>query len=126
MKIEFIPDGSDDCPLVRLSNFDHMEARSFVESVDLLVRRRLSEVRLDQATYVEAVGGCRLCLTVGGKDRGVVQTSTGTFEWTLTRDGWIDVCCLAKPFFYGKLVGRFQWLSEHSDISVLFSPDGNW
>jgi hypothetical protein len=126
MKIEYLPTGSDDCPLIRLYEFGHPEVEQLLASVDLLAKGQVVEMSLHEAPYVESVDGCRLYLKTGKKDIGVVETGDNSFDWILTDEGWDDLVWLARPFLDGILHNRFQWLDERTDISVLFSPDGGW
>jgi hypothetical protein len=48
------------------------------------------------------------------------------FEWTLSVQGWISAANLVEPFCRRAEGGYFQWLDEHSGISLLLTPNGHW
>jgi hypothetical protein len=43
-----------------------------------------------------------------------------------TASTWLDIAALVEPF--GEIVkpGRYQWLTEKGDASLLLSFDGSW
>jgi hypothetical protein len=127
MKLEFLASGSPDCPLIRLYDFDMAAAVRLRE-----VFRRLSDASLPSAPLheqlgIEAIDGCRLDLRLGGRDRGIVQTTPSSFECILTAEGWSKVVDLMEPFCDS--VGKprhYQWLNEDGEVSLLLSPLGSW
>jgi hypothetical protein len=126
MKLEYLPDGSDMCPLVRLYEFDMASARRLHDAFCSLASGSLQRVRLEEIVSVESVDGCRITFTCGLKDSGVVQTAQREFDVVLSAQGWTHTAGLAEPFVEGSLAG-YQWLTEQAgDIRLLLSPQGGW
>jgi len=126
MKIEFLRDGADMCPLVRIYEFGTAEARRLHDTFCALASGALQRARLEEIVAVDSVDGCRITFSRGAKDRGVVQVHDRDFDVELTADGWSHTAGLAEPFRENCSAG-YQWLTEHAgDIQLLFSPHGDW
>jgi hypothetical protein len=125
MKIEFLPSGSPDCPLIRLYGFDRTEATRLREIVNRLASGSQEAISLHEEIGVEPLGGCKLDLRLGGQDLGIVQNAPLSFQCILTADRWSDMACLLQPFCETE-GSIFQWLNEDGKISLLLSRDGKW
>jgi hypothetical protein len=128
MRLEFLPDGSPDCPILRIFDFDSVGADFLRRHVISLADGDLTVIFVHEFTIVEAIDGCRLVLKASDADLGVVKISVDNeFECLLTEATWTQVAALMEPFCVPvDHRGTFQWLDETSDISFLFSPDGMW
>ena len=125
MKLEFLPDGSDDCPLVRAYDFLPSELARFAAALSALASREPQRIAVHELSGVEAVFGCRLFLRSGSEDRGLVQLPTPAhFECILTPDGWCNVSGLTEAFVHGG--SAHQWLVTYGDAKWLLSRDGQW
>jgi hypothetical protein len=120
MKLEYLADGSRDCPLVRLYEFDHAEARSLRNLERSLVSGDRSSVALHDEAWAESVGGCRLTLR-----RGVREVDPLNFECVLNSGGWSNIEGLLDPFCDSHTAG-FQWLTRESSVALLISQTGQW
>lgn len=130
MKMEYLPDGSVDCPLVRLYEFDQQQAVWLRAVFMSLASSTNKDVSLHDESLVEAVDGCELVLRLGAKSIGVWRKKRlwgkGIhLECTLTSGGWENVASLMEPFCEGDLNG-YQWLDENGPVSLLLSPGGRW
>ena len=127
MKLDFLPDGSADCPLVRIWGFMPTEARRLHEAATRLAGGQTEPVEVHSLTGVEPIDGCQLTLRVGREDRGVYALiGVNSFECLLRRPIWEHVANLIRPFCEEAKPGYFQWLDESGDISLLLSVDGQW
>jgi hypothetical protein len=127
MKLQFLPDGSDDCPLVRVYDFLPAEIGELFSALSALASGEQQSIAVHELPGVEAVVGCRLFLRSGLKDRGLVQlTAPASFECILSAGGWEDVAGLTEPFVAGS--GGYQWLSTSGDAKWLISgiTGGQW
>jgi len=124
MKLEYLHEGSPDCPLIRLYEFDRSEASRLKDVFSNLAKRTTSNISLDAQPFITAVNNCRLGLTRGEHDIGI-KGSGEVFECVLTSEGWKAVEGLTEPFCETELAG-FQWLNEDGDVSLLLSPKGTW
>jgi hypothetical protein len=125
MKLEFLRDGTADCPLIRLYHFDKMEVRRLKAIFDSLSTGVLREVALHFEPGIDAVDGCQVYLNVGKSDLGFAERERLTFEGKLTTTTWADVASLASPFCTEDLGGRYQWLNEDGPVSLLLSDSAN-
>ena len=126
MKIEFLPEGSEVCPLIRLFDFDPSEAKRLVGIFTQLADGSLQSVVLTETSGFEPIAGCCLVLRVGEKNHGILAKGIGSFECILEKSQWEQVVGLAEPFCSSSTRGNFQWLDETSSISLLISPTGCW
>jgi hypothetical protein len=129
MKLEFLADGSDDCPLIRLYDFDLTGAMRLREALRALSDGSRQSIPLHEEWWMKPVDDCQLVLRVGRRDLGVVQRLTMRFECVLTEDGWLEVKGLTDPFCIepeNEAIVSYQWLNEDGEISLLLSPTGKW
>jgi len=125
MKLEFLAEGSPDCPLIRLYSFTPAEALCLNATVDQLDDGGTQEVALHREPFIEPVDACFLTLRLGKRDQGIVPRAPFQFECILSDEGWLDVSALLRPFCETDTKG-FQWLVEQGPISLLLSVDGKW
>ena len=122
MKIEYLPEGAAECPLVRLYGLD---LRSFVDlreitrhlgnssnrSYDLNCRRGFHLVNLNSFTL---------------NNFGNMGTTfrNGIFTWELQRSQWHVVSMLIEPFIDEPVDGNsYQWLSGPDAVDPLCTGD---
>jgi hypothetical protein len=126
MKIEYLPDGSEACPLVRLFDFKTSEIAELLAACRALHDGPLGHYRLDAIRSLESIGGCQLSLEAGVRDRGLVLVAPpAEFRWVLSRLTWDNVEGLLAPFEKHEIDG-FQWLDSIGEASLLISRDGSW
>jgi hypothetical protein len=125
VKLKYLADGSPDCPLIRLYEFDQSEARKLRQLVKSLVAGVRQDVALQNELWVEPVEGCCLNLRRGSRDQGICQARTLQFECVLSPGGWSKVEGLFAPFCEFETPG-FQWLSHDGRIALLISRSGQW
>jgi hypothetical protein len=125
MKLEFLADGSPDCPLLRLYDFHHEEAANLHRILKSLGNGFRESVQLDEEHGFQAVSGCRLTLQVDKHNLGLVQTAPRIFHCALTNESWDWMAELVEPFCKPEGNG-YQWLNEEGAISLLLSKTGHW
>src|SRR6476660_9622597 len=125
MNLEYLADGSRDCPLIRLHGFNPAEARSLRNLVRSLATGESHSVALHDEMWVESVGRCRLTLRRSTRNQGVHEADPMNFECALTSGGWSNVEGLLKPFCDSHTAG-FQWLTREGSVSFLISQSGQW
>ena len=125
MTLEYFTEGSEECPLIRLSGFEATDVPALREICVALAERRVNDVCLDSLDWVSSVGACRLTLRFGGKNRGVRFPRAGQpFVMECTGEGWLEVA--EKLEAMGDGTDGFQWLTIEGDVGVLISRDGRW
>jgi len=125
MKLEFLADGSPDCPLIRIFSFSTTEALEFRSCLEKLGNGSLSEIRLHEQRFIEPIGNCELLLFTGKCDAGVHQRSSHRFDWESKASSWEDMAMLVTPLISLRS-NKYQWLCNRGRIKVLLSTDGNW
>jgi hypothetical protein len=124
MKIEYLAEGSPDCPLIRLFSYTATEFEQLRRAFQALATGLLQRVSLEQILPVENPGGILLEF-VRSTDTGIVKRSQQTFAMELSSEGWITVVELAESVSEPSSAGH-QWLTQAGRIQLLLSPDGSW
>lgn len=125
MKLEFLPEGSDDCPLVRLYDFVPDEIVRLRDTLSALGLGALDRVTLHEINGVEPISGCRLVLRSGLRDRGLAKVmEPASFECVMSREGWQDLAAMLDPFVEES--SGYQWLTNFGDARWLITSDGRW
>jgi hypothetical protein len=125
MKLEYLADGSPDCPLLRLYDFTPAEAGQLLAVVAGLASGEDKRVEVDRLSFVEAIGGCRLALVCKSWDQAVLWVGPLAFECGFTAGTWDNVAGLVEPF--AESAGGFQWLAgSPGEASMLLSASGQW
>jgi hypothetical protein len=125
MRLEYLAEGSRDCPLIRLYAFSQADAITLKQLVRSLIAGDRQQVALHDEMWIEPIGGCRLALKRGNRDQEVCQVGSLSFECVLSTDGWSNVEGLLEPFCSSDATG-FQWLTHDGTISLLISQRGHW
>ena len=127
MKLEFLAEGADDCPLLRLSDFDVTGAKRLREAFTSLANGSLQVLQLHEEWWIEPIEECRLTLRLGTKDLGVVQRLPMNFECALGAEAWLGMVEKTDPFCAPETGGdAHQWLNRDGEVSLLLSPSGKW
>jgi hypothetical protein len=125
MKVDFLKEGADDCPMVRLYDFRGSDVEHLIETFEALASGTTQQASLEDVCPVESVDGTHLRFTRGERDRGVVKKGASDYELILAGPGWEQAADLAEPFC--KPSSGYQWLSPQAGkIQLLLSPSGDW
>jgi len=125
LKLEYLHEGSTDCPLIRLYDYEPSDVVALRESCLALADGRLREVSLDRQAWVNAIGGCCFVFRSARTNRGVRdRKGDEPFVMECADEGWREVVDRLSPFVDGS--GGFQWLTNEGDVNVLISRDGLW
>jgi len=125
MKLQYIANGAQDTPLIRIYEFDAVQAHLLRKAVTALAAGTSNELRLHTLDGVESVGGCRLTCAVDKRDIGVTDDGGG-YRCVLTRESWAQVAGLIEPFCDYAQPGTFQYLDQTSNITLVLTVDGGW
>lgn len=128
MKIEYIPDGSADCPLIRLFGHDPEAAARLRDACHALASGGADAVAIHGMEGFMPIDHATLTAVASSRNQGVMQVDTpNAFRWELTPAWWSNVEGLLGPFCPpDPTPSAYQWLDETSGISVLISPTGKW
>ncbi len=98
MKMEFIPDASEDCPLIRLYDFKPQEARDLQKALERLAEEKDQAIALHEQPWIQAIN-CGLTLKAGKRNIGIRLTpKLSELECTLRAAYWKGAAGLAEPF----------------------------
>ncbi|MCP4360702.1 MAG: hypothetical protein GY796_22060 [Chloroflexi bacterium] len=124
MKVEYLPSGSPDCPLIRIFGTSRPQFGSLQEAANQLATGVKSIISTDELFGTDMLGNCRLILMAGDDDNGPAKTSDqAKFVWSLTREGWAEVANLVGPFADNVSMESYQWIGGENvgEISVVVS-----
>jgi hypothetical protein len=125
MKLEFIAEGSPDCPLIRLYDLTTAEATQLIAAVADLASGGAGQLDVHGLPFVESVDGCCLTLIRRSWDQAVVRIGPSNFECGFTAGTWDNVAGLVEPF--RKDLSGYQWLAgSPGEANVLLSASGQW
>lgn len=126
MRLEFLPDGLPDCPVLRLYRFTPAQARQLHDNLAALVTGTAESVVVHDLPFVEALIDSRLTCRATIWDQSLVRgASPGEFECGFTPETWDNVAGLIEPFMRGAV--GFQWLATMpGEVGLLLSVDGQW
>ena len=125
MYLEFIPEGSQFCPLLILSPSIPEEAEKLYQALTILVADNNAVVDIHGLPFISPVDGCRLSAQVIDENIGpvLIENTKNHFTWQLTCKGWEWVLellyCFTEPDCRGQ-----HWLEpddETSNIDVILS-----
>lgn len=125
MKLEYLLEGSDDCPLIRLYEGTRQDYKLLVSVIDDLLNGRKESVSVDELVGYNPIGNIKLEFVLSDTNIGIAQSTEDKFKCTLTRERWLKVKHLIVPFL-NENEGKYQWLEESSNISLLISDTGKW
>lgn len=125
LTLEYLAEGSDACPLIRLYGFEKADVVALHELCIALAERRVREAPLEDQPWVRAIGGCRLTLRAGDASRDADASAVHqSFVMEYTSEGWLEVAEKLEPLIGGS--SGFQWLANEGELNVLISRDGHW
>lgn len=128
MHLEFIPDGSPDCPLIILSWSVPEEAERLRDALRGLASSSETTAALHSLPFIKPVEGCELSAHVAEEDVGarLLENSSNRFAWSLTPQSWQHVIDLLHPMALPDCRSGYQWLDEAGEIEVLISTRRSW
>ena len=126
LKIEYLADGADRCPLVRLFDFVASDVNQLRKFCIELADGRATGIALHEQSWIEPVDGCRFYWRAGSKDVGVLQPAPGEpLVLTYSPEAWLEVEGKLSRFVDYR-AGSFNWLTMAGGVDVLISMDGKW
>lgn len=137
MQIEFLQEGSADCPLIRIYGTNPAEFSLLLRAVQPLAKFEGEKCSLHELPGFHSVSSCELNMVASGRNEGVHRLrNLLKFTWVLTPTGLATVAGFIEPFTTKPKQEIFQWLSgveagqgfDVGSIAVLisYSADGSW
>jgi hypothetical protein len=120
MRLEFLPDGADECPLLRLYGWGDGEVSLLRAAAERLATHAERVIAVHQMPFVAIVGGITFTWTADPWDRGVLlPDDQRSFVMRLPAEVWADVAEIIRPF--ERDVVGFNWLLPVTEVRVLLS-----
>ena len=99
MKLEYLPDGSIDCPLLRLYEFETREVSELRTKVAELAHGSSISVALHDLNFITPIDECQLVFIVGNDDMGILSSdSASLFMCVLSQETWEQIAGLIETF----------------------------
>ena len=128
MKLEYLADGSPDCPLIRLYDFIPAEAGQLLTAMIALATGTAERVDVHELPFVEPVGECRLALVRRSRDQAITRgPGPREFQCGFTAGTWDNIAGLLEPF--AEDAGGCQWLAGipgETAFLLSASASGQW
>jgi hypothetical protein len=128
MRVEFFPEGGQDCPAILFYGCPSSGAEALIAAFRSLAEGPETEVALHQLADLVPVGGVQVFATNADGRAGVQQLSSLAFRWRKEREGWFEAAELAAPVAHSDSRERtsFQYLERYGRVNVIFSTDWAW
>ncbi len=127
MEVEFIANGSQDCPIILIHGSDRRDIQRLGECFDQLANGAIKDLDILTIPGFSSVHCRQLLAAVSSRDVGVQKIGPSFFKWKLTPASWSNVAGLVEPFWREELPShRHQYLNQLGDISVIMSTDKSW
>lgn len=125
MKLEYVPGGSSDCPLIRLYDFAPLEVEQLCRRMGELAAQTIQSIEVHRLPFVNPFDDCELEFILQQWDQAILQIAPLQFQCGFTPEGWDDMTYLLKPFIQGST--GFQWLTGvPGEANLLISSSGGW
>jgi len=125
MVLEFLADGADECPLLRLYDWAEGEVTLLREAAERLATGASRSVEVHGLPFIQVLGGVTFTWVADPYDRGVRMPSDArNFVMQLPVEAWADVADLMRPFESSDV--GFNWLVPVTEVEVLLSRSGQW
>jgi hypothetical protein len=126
MRLEFLAEGSRDCPLIRLYAFAPAAVLKLRELINSLAASQTQTVSLDEQLWIDPIADLKLQFCLEPRDKGIVSIGTGKFKCTLSPEGRLEMADLLAPLSEETRAEGYQWLNCDGDVALLISYDGKW
>jgi hypothetical protein len=124
MQIDYLKEGNEDCPLLRLSNGNHEDYVKLVKNISDLIENRRKSILVNDVEGI-ATQGLTLEFVLGKENLGIIEFDPKHFKCILNNEKWHKVRALLQGFIENSK-NQYQWLDETSNISLLVTDDGKW
>ena len=122
--MEYIPEGSSDCPLIRISGTSLKDLSVLMDAWTALSRQAGVEIPLGLLEGMTTKDRCELICSSAEVSVGIQAQAGNQFWCALTRAAWENVGELTEPFLNQQ--AGYQWLIDDGAVSLLLSPSGCW
>ncbi len=127
MKIEYLKEGSEDCPLIRIYGDDAGAIKLLMDNLVFLISGEITKKIINDIDGFSGINECKVAFVIDPMSKGILQIKDNYFECILTKNDWENVYDLLEPLSKISEAG-YQWLDETSNISLLVTryENGQW
>lgn len=127
MNIEYLKEGAEDCPLIRLYGDEPDSILLLMDSIASLINGKVKSKKINDIKGFNGINRCQIEMQTAPSSKGVIHIKDNSFKCLLSKDDWGTVYELLEPLSKPSQHG-YQWLNETSSISLLASryEDGQW
>lgn len=124
MNIDFLRDGSDECPLIRLYNGQYEDYSVLIQSINNLIHKgaRFDVLGLTNFKHDNSIK--KFLFEMDEEDSGIIEYSEGGFYCRYSKKHLSEI--IGKLTIYQRDQHGYYWLDEKSDIDILLSYSGRW
>lgn len=125
MRLEFLPDGADECPLLRFCRWRDHDVTRLRQCAEQLAAGQTRQIKIHTLPFIEPVGDISFTWMADPWDRGVsLPNDRRSFVMQLPAESWAGVASIIRPFERNR--AGFDWLLPVTEVSVLLSWSGQW
>ena len=117
MRTRFFQEGSPECPILAITDFDASEGTTLAESILRMQSAKGNPVIIE--------GDVRLTLETSSQDLGIGEAVGNQYVCALRESTWDNVIGLLEPFMNPSQSG-YQWLDDSGAVRLLLSRTGEW
>ena len=127
MKLEYLDNIGIDESIIRLFNFDKLQAHELKNAIIKNLVNEGIELNINKLSFISAVN-CQLILRLSINDIGITTGDKEEFVCDLTIDSYKQMLQLMEPFCEREYEHQcYQWLYDlDNEIEFLLSPSGQW
>lgn len=136
MKLDFLNDLTDNGKypqadpdkLLRLYDFDYIEAGRLLNLIDTEIISKKHELNLSTLDFVESLN-CTLTFKLSFQNVGIGMPSDGkSFVCELTLEDYKTMSNIIEYFTKDEEINDYNWLYDPNEdkVDLLFSPGGTW
>jgi len=125
MKIEYLAAGADECPLLRICDFQRSELVQLQSNCVAFAEGRMNKKPLAEHSGEPASDNCALLGKIDERDLGIKCAKVEhLYVLVLSNDSWREIAEKLQPLIEHET--GYQWLSDQGDLRLLVSKDGTW
>jgi hypothetical protein len=125
MNIDFLREGSVDCPIIRLYDGQYEDYEKLLYSITRLINDGIpfDVLKLEGFQHDSTINS--LIIQMNEENKGVIESPEGIFHCYWSKGLLLNIIEIFK--IYQKKPNGYFWLDDHAEsIDVLLSYSGKW
>lgn len=124
MIIDYLKDGGDECPLIRLRNGQSEDYDILTEAIKNLIKDDKEVDLFSLKGFHKGENIEKITFTKGDVDREISEISRRSFICQFTKENLLNI--IEKLESYKISQHGYNWLNDDMGISLLLSYEGTW